>query len=915
MEIRGNREFDHLILKYNNELKIYEDITRKVIYIKKNQNSWFAVSENRETYNFELNDIVVGCNSTEVDLRNKKVLIDNKETKVFKILKFDNLGYKIFLHGQSKHFFNALFTENTIEFNFIDINTETTDNQVFDYYKALSKYASELSNDEKSIDSLMFKLYDNITKVNPISVLNSYTNQKILSRKFDKTKMIYPFNTNLSQNQAIHNAFSENLSIISGPPGTGKTQVILNIIANCIYQNKKVAVISNNNTAIENVYIKMKEYGFDFLIAYLGNRDNVDKFFEHNDDIKENIKKLQHYKKQDNNIYHYQQTIEKFDKTKIRIQEIKQEIIKFDQEKKHFQSKYTSVSNLNLEDLNYSKLLKLQKFIFKVNKLNFLNRIILKIKYKISIKSQVKLELLQDYLNLAYYDFKIEQLVNEKKELENFINNNNYDDIVKMLKKDSFDSLCNSIFKKYESKQFVTFNASNYRMFFNDFIDRYPVTLSTTHSLLRNCKNNFLYDLVIIDEASQSDILTSLLTMNVAKNMVIIGDSKQLSQIDNKEIYGASEELAKHYKIKKCYQYKDNSILESVIKLPVKVKNTILKEHYRCESRIIDFCNKKFYDSNLIICTNKSNEDSLIIVHTVEGNHARRNPHGTGQYNDREAQEILEILSTLDEKDVGIITPFRAQADYILKLIRDRYPNVEVDTIHKYQGRQKKVIILSTVVNDLKEVEEDFISNFVTNDRLLNVAISRAIDKIYLVVSDKVYNSKNNNISEFIDYIKYYSNNYKKGVVVSIFDELYKMKYEVIKKTPLYKKVDSYAEELVLSLIKDILKDFNELDVSLHVKLSDLITDFTGFSVEELKYINHKWTHVDFVIFNKITHRPVLCIEVDGTKYHDYNYVQKEHDLIKNEVLRLNNLKLLRIRTNESNEKEKIISNLNNTNS
>ena len=123
-------------------------------------------------------------------------------------------------------------------------------------------------------------------------------------------------------------------------------------------------------------------------------------------------------------------------------------------------------------------------------------------------------------------------------------------------------------------------------------MDRYPVVLSTTYSLLRNCSAGHMFDVIIIDEASQSDILSSLLTMNIAKKMVVIGDDKQLPQIDNQEIYDFSEELARELNIGESYQYKENSILDSVLSLD-NISNTVLKEHYRCELRIIQFCNKK----------------------------------------------------------------------------------------------------------------------------------------------------------------------------------------------------------------------------------------------------------------------------------------------------------------------------------
>jgi hypothetical protein len=369
-----------------------------------------------------------------------------------------------------------------------------------------------------------------------------------------------------------------------------------------------------------------------------------------------------------------------------------------------------------------------------------------------------------------------------------------------------------------------------------------------------------------------------------------------------------SEDLAKKYSIADEYKYKENSILKSVSSLKNKPASVLLREHYRCDLRIIKFCNEKLYNNNLIICTNTSKEDPLEVIYTVKGNHARRNPHGTGQYNSRECDEIINILNTLDTDNVGIITPFKAQAEHIYNNIKDDFPNVEVDTIHKYQGRQKDVIILSTVVNNLSDSDDDFITNFVTNSQLLNVAISRAVKKIYLVVSHDVYESQKNTIAQLIEYIKYYCNdNTKEGQVVSIFDVLYTDSYKTLKNQKFKNIFDSYAEEVMLNKLFKILKDYPECSVSMHVKLEDLISDYTGLTESELKYVKHHKTHVDFVIFDKITYKPKLCIEVDGTSYHDYSSKQIEHDEIKTRVLKNNNINILRLKTNQSNETEKII--------
>jgi hypothetical protein len=91
--------------------------------------------------------------------------------------------------------------------------------------------------------------------------------------------LIYPFGLNESQLQAVERAFSAQISVIEGPPGTGKTQTILNILANILLRGQTVAVLSNNNAAVENVYEKLEKYGLGHLVAKLGNRDKREAFF------------------------------------------------------------------------------------------------------------------------------------------------------------------------------------------------------------------------------------------------------------------------------------------------------------------------------------------------------------------------------------------------------------------------------------------------------------------------------------------------------------------------------------------------------------------------------------------------------------------------------------------------------------
>ena len=84
----------------------------------------------------------------------------------------------------------------------------------------------------------------------------------------EKDFAIFPFGFNISQKQAVDNALCNNLSVIEGPPGTGKTQTILNIIANAVIRGESIAVVSSNNSATKNIIDKLKKYEVDYISAY-----------------------------------------------------------------------------------------------------------------------------------------------------------------------------------------------------------------------------------------------------------------------------------------------------------------------------------------------------------------------------------------------------------------------------------------------------------------------------------------------------------------------------------------------------------------------------------------------------------------------------------------------------------------------
>ena len=119
------------------------------------------------------------------------------------------------------------------------------------------------------------------------------------------------------------------------------------------------------------------------------------------------------------------------------------------------------------------------------------------------------------------------------------------------------------------------------------FTKDYPVILSTTYSLRSSLNNSFVYDYVIVDEASQVDIATGVLALSCAKNAVIVGDLKQLPNVIDSETRNKTTNILYKYGMPDLYNYAKHSLLSSVISVFKDAPKVLLKEHYRCNPAII----------------------------------------------------------------------------------------------------------------------------------------------------------------------------------------------------------------------------------------------------------------------------------------------------------------------------------------
>ena len=272
-------------------------------------------------------------------------------------------------------------------------------------------------------------------------------------------------------------------------------------------------------------------------------------------------------------------------------------------------------------------------------------------------------------------------------------------------------------------------------------------------------------------------------------------------------------------------------------------------------------------------------------------------------YNQRQIdvikEEILPKYSENEIANLGIIAPYNNQTD----AIRSQIPGIDAATVHKYQGREKDNIIISTVDNE--------ITSFADDANMLNVAISRAKKKLAIVISGNEQ-PENSNLVSLLKYIQYNNFTVEESKVNSIFDFFYtketEAKFKYLKAANKISKYDS--ENAMNTLLTNIFEEpkYSKFSFVFEMPLKDVVNkNYMGELPEELStFANRNWAHVDFTVFNRVTKEILFGIEVDGYNYHKKGTRQAERDLKKNAIFDQIGLPLLRLSTKGSGEEGKI---------
>ena len=864
-------------------------VTEQVVHISENNNGLWAVkfSTSQRIFNYNKSRLLYLTNPISVDLIEKGLYIKNRHiTHVSELLKFDD-GRHIFYHVV----YNNGFTEN-LNGNDVYVTRTPIDKNGGTTWEYLNKLATETGLMTEEGDNILALQYGIIDVKRDNVPLAQYLGDKTKLATFRAPTIYYPFGCNASQKKAVENALTNQVSIIQGPPGTGKTQTILNIIANLLLEKKSVLVVSNNNSAVENVAEKLEGEGLGFLVAKLGSVDNKELF----------IVNQKEYPQMDDWRIEDTSSIKQQVKQALRDVSLgfegqsKFALLKTELDALHKETKYDQMhhdvadEHKWLFDKHSKKLMSFRLQYGILTEKGQKSSLLQKLKWSFTLGFKVykflkeKPETIINALETAYYVSRKREIENELCTIETSLKTINIQQRVKELRQLSLKALKNTIAKRFTGER-ERFTIKTIKPQTEAFLKEYPVVLSTTYSAKACISKDMVFDYLIMDEASQVDIKTGALALSCAMNAVIVGDDKQLPNVVSHEEEQALNAIQSTYCVDEKYQATANSFLQSCVKVFTDAPVTLLREHYRCHPRIIDFCNQRFYSGELIAMTSDYNEDKVLqVIKTVPGNHAR------GHFNQREIDVIIqEVMPDYSESDsVGIITPYRDQAIAINRALGKDIAS----TVHKFQGRECDAIIMSMVDNAPTDFSDD--------PNLMNVAISRAKTKLCVVVNGNEMPA-NSNLAQLISYIQYNNFEVKESKIHSVFDILYKQyTAERLAYEAQDNKVSQYLSENIIyeTLIKAIDNiQMTNWNVVCHYPLSRLITDFEGLDTQEIAFISNSLSHVDFLIYNSITKRPLMAIEVDGWKYHNLSEVQQSRDKLKDNILLKYGLKTYRIST------------------
>lgn len=628
-----------------------------------------------------------------------------------------------------------------------------------------------------------FKIEDNIQK-----------------KKTSEFFPITPLPISQSQEDVIEAIEKNSLIAVYGPPGTGKSQTIVNLVSHFVANGKTVLVASRMDKAVDVVAERLNSLGAPFLALRAGranyqkqlyfqlqdllsNKVDIDTGFEDSilvspEDMKNLLNTIRELEAKCNKIielekdwHDYLQEQQKQSKNlkerllepKMNNEEIEvaQEII----EKIEQYLEKKGLINSILKNMAYSTL---KKMLALKN---------ISMNYMILQDIKEELEWLKITNNLRQVEIEINKIGNIHQLLENIRLMRRKQrtlaiDILKNQRRNSLKRVIGDQVKRQRlfvhSKALIERkkNLQNRILEEEDFkplLETFPCWTTTTYAISESLPfKPGLFDVAIIDEASQCDIASCFPVMFRAKKAVIVGDDKQLSHLSFLE-KSKEQSFLSQYNIPDRYQlmwrFRTNSMFD--LANYYSPNPVLLDEHFRSLPSLINFSNEEFYGGRIRVMNRNTDAKNTLELHVVKD--AKVDLDTTR--NKAETEAVMKRLNEIvfEEKDaenpssIGIISPFRGQVEQIKKAVSQVIDSstvarhqIEVGTAHTFQGDEKDIIIISFTLAENSHFQS---LTFLQKPNLFNVTITRAKKKIICFISKDPKSLPDGILRRYFDYI------------------------------------------------------------------------------------------------------------------------------------------------------------------
>ena len=639
---------------------------------------------------------------------------------------------------------------------------------------------------------------------------------------------VTPLSLSDSQEDVIKNLEDNTILSVYGPPGTGKSQTIVNLICHLISNGKTVLVASRMDKATDVVANRLNDFGAPFLALRAGranyqkqlsfdlqdlisNKVDLDTGFENSilvdvEDMHKLVKSIRDREEKCEEI--------------IKLEEQWQKVIKeCTQKERELGSLEFLTGKLTMQEVdeidgaikNLEKNSEKQGFFSNIST-NFANHQLKKIIKNNNFKPDFEnLERLKLELNVArlatqarYIETQIFKLGNIHNLLEEIKMLKRKQktlaiEILKGKRRNSLKGLLRDQVKRQRlivhTKALVTRkkNLQNRLLEDEDFrplLEAFPCWCVTTYAVSDSLPiKPGLFDVAIIDEASQCDIASCLPILYRCKKAVIVGDDKQLPHLSFLE-KSKEQSFMSQYEIPDKYQlmwrFRTNSMFD--LANYYSTKPVLLDEHFRSFAPIIDFSNKEFYGDRIRIMSQCNSSDVLELIQVPDGKvdaDITRNMPEVEAIMQRLQEIIIEDNNKKDDSEpvtVGIISPFRGQVELIKKAVAQvfsenviRRHKIEVGTAHTFQGDERDIIMLSWAVANNSYNQS---LTFLQIPNLFNVAITRARKKQIIFLSKDPKTLPAGILKDYIEFAQAYIERNRLKEEMKLDENIYKNAFE-----------------------------------------------------------------------------------------------------------------------------------------